>query len=142
MAESVEETYEQAAQVMYNQLIELFDSESEEETEDVDIPQELSDFLTIGTKGPRLDEQTVRFLCENGVTGLRSFLLYSQQSFQDMVSPILTVELPGISRSNGLCDVKTYGDYIFQHSLVDAKAIHIDFESIDIESYQLYLRLH
>lgn len=75
--ESFEETTEEAVQAMFTQLTELFDSESEDETKSIEIPEDLSDFLTISTKGPKLDERTIRFLCANGVSGIRSFLLYS-----------------------------------------------------------------
>jgi hypothetical protein len=61
MMEPFKETSEEAAQAMFTrQLTELFDSESKDETECVKIPQELSDFLTLSTKGPKLDETTVR----------------------------------------------------------------------------------
>jgi hypothetical protein len=100
--EPFEEMTEEAAQAMFTCLMELFDSESEDETESVEIPDNFSDFLTIGTKGPKLDERTIRCLCANGVNGIRSFLLYSQQSFQDMHLPLPTVHLPEISCSHGL----------------------------------------
>lgn len=49
-------------------LIELFDdSDSEDESEDVDVGEALHDFLTLTIKGPQLDEQTVLLLCNNGV---------------------------------------------------------------------------
>jgi hypothetical protein len=72
---------EAAGQALLQHFAELFDSESEDEPEEVDIPEDLSDFLTTGTKGPKLDEGTVAFLCAQGVSSVRSFLLYSQQSF-------------------------------------------------------------
>ena len=116
---------------------------TEDETESVEIPDDFSDFLTIGTKGHKLDERTIRFLCANGVNGIRSFLLYSQQSFQDMLSPLSTVHLPEISCSHGLWDVKIYGNYLFLHDIIDINATAINFDSLlDVKSYQLYLHSH
>jgi hypothetical protein len=142
MLEPIAKIFEEEAQIMHDRILELFESDSDDEMEDVVIPPELSHFLTIGAKGPWLDEQTVWFLFSKGVTGGWSFLLYSQQSFQEMISPLSTVDLPMISQNNALCDVKLYGDYVFQHSIVDTKAINIDIKSIDINSYQLYLQSH
>jgi hypothetical protein len=139
--EPFEEMTKEAAQATFTRLTELFDSESEDETESVEITDDFSDFLTIGTKGPKLDERTVRFLCANGVNGVRSFLLYSQQSFQDMLLPLPTVRLPEISHNHGLRDVKIYGDYLFLHDIMDVKATAINFDSLDVENYQLYLCL-
>ena len=49
-------------------LIELFDeSDSEDESEDIDVGEELNDLLTLTTKGPQLDERTVVMLFNNGV---------------------------------------------------------------------------
>jgi hypothetical protein len=102
MIEPFEETTEEAAQAMSTYLMELFDLESEDETESVEIPDNFSDFLTISTKGPKLDERAIKCLCANGMNGIQAFLLYSQQSFQDMLSPLPTVHLPEISCSHGL----------------------------------------
>ena len=140
MATHFDNDLEEGVPVLFNRLVELFESESEDEPEEVDIPQDLYDFLTIGHKGPKLDEQTVRFLCENGVTGMRSFLLYVRQSFNDMMSSLSNNTLAGITRSNGLRDVKMYGDYVFDNSIIDLTTTNIDFTSLDLESYQLYLR--
>jgi hypothetical protein len=143
MEEQFKDESEEGAQILFTWLVELFESESKDDPDKVDVPPELYNFLTIGHKGPRLDELTIRFLCENGVTRVRSFLLYTRLSFHDMMSPILTTALAArITHSNGLWDVKIYGNYIFDNSVVDLTTTHIDFESINLESYQLYLRLH
>ena len=72
-------------------LLELFDdSDSEDEPEDFDLGEVLHDFLILTIKGPQLDEQTAGLLFNNGVADLRSFLLYSRQSYQEMLSPIRT----------------------------------------------------
>ena len=66
-------------------LLELFDeSASEDELEDLDVEEALHDFLILTIKGPQLDKQTVTLLFNNGVDDLRSFLLYSKQSYQEM----------------------------------------------------------
>jgi hypothetical protein len=87
-----------------------------------------------------LDEQTVRLLCENGVDAARMFLLYSQQSFQEMLSPIPTRNLYNVSRSNnGVRDLKIYGDYILESNIVDMDSDTMDFSGAEIASHQLYL---
>ena len=81
-------------------LLELFnESESKDELADFDLGEVLHDFLLITIKGPQLDEQTAGLLFNNGVKDLRSFLLYSQQSYQEMLSPIHTQTLLTLSRS-------------------------------------------
>ena len=125
-------------------LLELFDdSDSEDEPEDFDLGEVLHDFLILTIKGPQLDEQTVGLLFHNGVEDLRSFLLYSRQSYQEMLSPIRTATLLTLSRSvqHDLRDIKIYGDYVFSHDLVTDNG-DLNIDDIDPQGYQLYLHSH
>ena len=65
----VKTTSTETAKIMMTQLIELFDSESKDESKDINIPEDLCDFFTLGTRGPKLDEKTVKLLGDNGVRG-------------------------------------------------------------------------
>ena len=140
--DSLVDSTEVDGQALLQHFTELFDSESKDEAEEVEITDKFSDFLTIATKGPKLDEGTVNFLCAHGVSGIRSFILYAKQSFEEMLSPVYTVRLIEIGRNHGLRDVKIYGDYLSLHDLIDANSANIHFDSLDLESYQLYFRLH
>ena len=125
-------------------LLELFDeSESEDELEDLDVGEALHDFLILTIKGPQLDEQMVTLLFNNGVEDLRSFLLYSKQSYQEILSPISTTTLLGLNRSvqHDIRDIKIYGDYIFAHDLVDEDG-DLNLDAVDPQGYQVYLRSH
>ena len=139
---SIADSTKAEGQALFQRFTELFDSESKDEAEEVKITKEFSDFLTIATKGPKLDEGTVNFLCVQGVSGVRSFILYAMQSFEEMISPVPMVCLTEIGRNHGLRDVKIYGDYLSLHDLIDVNSTNIHFDSIDLESYQLYFRSH
>jgi hypothetical protein len=141
MASNADST-EVEGQELFQCFTELFDSESEDEAEEVEITEEFSDFLTIATMGPKLDEGTVNFLCAQDVSGVHSFILYAKQSFEEMLSPVPTVQLTEIGRNHGLRDVKIYGDYLSLHDLIDANSANIHFDSLDLKSYQLYYRSH
>ena len=125
-------------------LLELFDeSESEDELEDLDVGEALHDFLILTIKGPQLDEQTVTLLFNNGVEDLRSFLLYSKQSYQEILSPISTKKLLGLNRSvqHDIRDIKIYGDYVFAHDFVNEDG-DLNLDAVDPQGYQVYLRSH
>ena len=81
-------------------LLELFnESDSEDEPDDLDVGEELHNFLILTIASPQLDEQTVILMFNNGVEDIRSFLLYSKQSYQEMLSPLSTKKLLTLSRS-------------------------------------------
>ena len=125
-------------------LLELFDeSESEDESEDLDVGEALHDFLILTIKGPQLDEQMVTLLFNNGVEDLRSFLLYSKQSYQEILSPISMKKLLGLNRSvqHDIRDIKIYGDYVFAHDLVNEDG-DLNLDAVDPQGYQVYLRSH
>jgi hypothetical protein len=125
-------------------LIELFDeSDSENESEDIDVGEELHDFLTLTTKGPQLDERMVVLLFNNGVEGSRAFLLYSKQSYQEMLSPISTNKLLNLNQSvqQDIRDIKIYGEYVFMHNLVDENG-ELNLDAVDPQAYQVYLCSH
>ena len=125
-------------------LLELFnESESEDESEDLDVGETLHDFLILTIKGPQLDEQTAALLFNNGVEDLRSFLLYSRQSYQEMLSPIGTKKRLTLNRTvqQDIRDIKIYGDYAFTHDLVDADG-DLNLDAVDPQGYQVYLRSH
>lgn len=125
-------------------LLELFEeSDSEDDFDDPDVGETLHDFLILTIKGPQLDEQTVVLLSNNGVVDIRSFLLYSKQSYQEMLSPIGTKKLLTLSRSmqQDIRDVKIYGEYVFTHDLVDTNG-DLNLDAMDPQGYQVYLRSH
>ena len=124
----------------FNLVESFYESESEDESEDVDVGEALHDFLTLTIKGPQLDEKTLVLLFNNGVEDLRSFLLYSKQSYQEMLSPISTNKLLNLNRrvQQGIQDVKIYWGYIFAHDLVDENG-DIKLEAMDPQAYQVYL---
>ena len=125
-------------------LIELFDdSDSEDESDDIDVGEELNDLLTLTTKGPQLDERTVVLLFNNGVEDSRSFLLYSKQSYQEMLSRISTNKLLNLNQSvqQDIRDVKIYGEYVFMHDLVDTNG-ELNLDAVDPQAYQVYLCSH
>jgi uncharacterized coiled-coil protein SlyX len=127
----------------FNLVESFYESESEDESEDVDVGEALHNFLTLTIKGPQLDEKTVVLLFNNGVEDLRSFLLYSKQSYQEMLSPISTNTILNLNQSvqQGIQDVKIYRGYIFAHDLVDENG-DINLEAVDPQAYQVYLRSH
>ena len=68
-------------------LFELFEeSDSEDDFDNPNVGEPLHDFLTLTIKGPQVDEETVVLLFNNGVVDIRSFLLYSKQSYQEILS--------------------------------------------------------
>ena len=88
MTEPLENLRETVGQGTTLNLFELFDeSESEDESEDLDVGEALHNFLILTIKGPQLDKQMVTLLFNNGVEDLRSFLLYSKQSYKEILSP-------------------------------------------------------
>jgi hypothetical protein len=144
MAEPTESLQENEGSGNTFNLLELFDeSESDDESVDLDVGEYLLDFLTQTIKGPQLDEQSVTLLINNGVDGSRSFLLYSKQSYQEMLTLISTKKLLSLSRSiqNDIRDIKIYGDYIFAHDLVDGEG-DLNREAMDPQGYQVYLCSH
>jgi hypothetical protein len=125
-------------------LLELFkESDSKDESEDLDVGEVLHNFLTLTIKGPQLDKQTVILLFNNGVKDIRSFLLYLKQSYQEMLSPISTKKLLTLNQSmqQDIRDIKIYGDYIFTHDLVDDDG-DLNLNTVDPQGYQVYLRSH
>ena len=125
-------------------LLEWFEeSDSEDEFDDPDVGETLQDFLTLTIKGPQLDEQTVILLSNNGVEDIRSFLLYSKQSYPEMLSPIGTKKLLTLNRSmqQDLRDIKIYGEYVSTHDLVDDDG-DLNLDAVDPQGYQVYLRSH
>jgi hypothetical protein len=125
-------------------LAELFEeTDSEEDDENVDVPETLHDFLILTIKGPQLDENTIMMLSKNGVEDLRSFLLYLRQSCWEMLSPLSMNRLLNLNQNmqHDIQDIKVYGDYIYTHDLVDDKD-EIHLEAADPQAYQFNLRSH
>ena len=122
-------------------LFELFEeSDSEDDFDNPDVGETLHDLLTLTIKGPQVDEETVVLLFNNGVVDIRSFLLYSKQSYQEILSPIGTKKLLTLNRSmqQDIRDIKIYGEYVFTHDLVEADGV-LNLDAVDPQGYQVYL---
>jgi hypothetical protein len=116
-------------------------TDSDDELDDIDVGEELHDFLTLTIKGPQLDEHTIVVLHNSGVEDMQTFLDYSQMSYPDMISSIPTKILLDLGRSmeQDIRNVKLYGEYILAHGLLDASG-NINLDAVNPPTYQLYLR--
>ena len=120
----------------------LFDDTDSEDDEGIDnISEEFCDFLTLAAKGPQLDLLTVRLLSQHGVMDEGSFLLYTRLQFSNMITPIPSSELSQFSKAiQGLCDLRIYGDYVHENSLVTPTNNTLDLLTMNIHAYALYSR--
>ena len=120
----------------------LFDDTDSEDDEGTDnISEELCDFLTLATKGPQLDFLTVRLLSQHGVMDEGSFHLYTRLQFGDMITPIPSSDLSQFPKAiQGLRDLRIYGDYVHENSLVTPTTNTLDLSTMNIHAYALYSR--
>ena len=121
-------------------MAQFFAYESDDEVEALEVPDDLHEFLSAHENGPHLNDSTVRFLSANGVIDIRTFLLYSQSTFHDMISPLSTTVLPKLNRTYSLRDVKLYGNYVHANSLLTNEGRNIDLDSFNWPSFKLYVR--
>jgi hypothetical protein len=110
MTGPVETASAKAVTALLTRIIELSASESEDESESIKISQEWFDFLALAEKGPKLDELTVRLLCENGVSVPRIFLLYTQQTLENNI-----VDMDSDTMDFSGVDIVSYQLYLHSH---------------------------
>jgi hypothetical protein len=105
----MEKVSKKALSCSFDMLDDLF---NEKVLAEVTIPEEFKTFHT-SSDGPNLDCKMVTVMALNQVTnGNKSFLIYSQKSFQDMILPPISSSILFHLSHTSLHNIKLFGNYI------------------------------
>jgi hypothetical protein len=77
----------------------LMDSDSDDNDDEISLPEDFHDFLSSSDKGPNLDFEMIQLLSKSGIMDGKSLRTYSQQTFQELVSSITSREPQSLSKN-------------------------------------------
>ena len=91
-------------------------------------------------QGANLDIATIDLLSASGVYNVRSFILFTQEPFSELLSTLSDSHFSSLS-SDKLCNAQLYGHYLVEQQLVQTDGT-MDTTTFDWHDYYIYWHCH
>ena len=103
------------------------------------IPDDFA-WILQNSQGANLDVDTIDLLTASGVYDAKSFILFTQEPFSDLLSTLSDSQFSNIS-GDKLCNAQLYGRYLVEQRLVQTDGT-VDTTSFDWREYYTYWHRH